>query len=250
MKIVAIGGSGLIGSQVVRKLRATGHQAVPASPSSGVNALTGAGLAEVLKGADVVVDVTNSPSFEAKAVMDFFVTSARNLAAAEAAACVKHHVALSIVGTDRPPGNAYFHAKLAQEEIIQGSGIPYTIVRATQFFEFLGGIADLGTVGGEVRLSPALFQPIAAEDVAQAVADAAMSPAVNGIIETAGPERLPLDQFVARFLKARKDARRVVADVRAGYFGGQIDDRSLVPGTDGARIGRTRFDEWIRLLAV
>lgn len=250
MKIVVIGGSGLIGSQVVRKLRAAGHHAVPASPSSGVNVLTGAGLAEVLNGAEVVVDVTNSPSFEAKAVMDFFRTSAGRLAAAEAAAGVKHHVALSIVGTDRPPGNAYFHAKLAQEEIIRGSGIPYTIVRATQFFEFLGGIADLGTVGGEVRLSPALFQPIAAEDVAQAVADAALSPAANGTIETAGPERLPLDQFVARFLKARQDTRRVVADVRAGYFGGQIDDRSLVPGGDGARIGRIRFDEWIGRLAV
>jgi uncharacterized protein YbjT (DUF2867 family) len=215
-----------------------------------VNTLTGAGLAEVLTGAEVVVDVTNSPSFEAKAVMDFFCTSGRNLAAAEAAVGVKHHVALSIVGTDRPPGNAYFHAKAAQERLIQASGIPYTIVRATQFFEFLGGIADLGTVGGEVRLSPALFQPIAAEDVAEAVADAAMSPAVIGMIETAGPERLPLDQFIARFLKARKDTRRVVADVRAGYFGGQIDDRSLVPGGDGARIGRIRFDEWIGRLAV
>jgi uncharacterized protein YbjT (DUF2867 family) len=250
MKIVVIGGSGLIGTRVVQKLRAAGHQAVPASPSSGVNVLTGAGLAEALKGAEVLVDVTNSPSFEAKAVMDFFRTSGRNLAAAAAVAGVKHHVALSIVGTDRPPGNAYFHAKAAQERIIQASGISFTIVRATQFFEFLGAIADLGTVGGEVRLSPALFQPIAAEDVAEAVADAAMSPAANGMIETAGPERLPLDEFVARFLRARKDSRNVVADVRVGYFGGQIDDRSLVPEGDLARIGRVRFDEWIRRLTV
>jgi uncharacterized protein YbjT (DUF2867 family) len=248
MKIVVVGGSGLIGSQVVRKLGAAGHEAVAASLQSGVNVLTGEGLAAALKGAQVVVDVTNSPSFEARAVMEFFLTSGRNLAAAESAAGVKHHVALSIVGTDRPPGNSYFHAKAAQEQLIRASGIPYTIVRATQFFEFLGGIADSGMVDGEVRLSPALFQPMASEDVAQAVAEAAMAPPANGIVETAGPERLPLDEFVGRFLKARKDPRRVVADVHAGYWGGQIDDRSLVPLGEGARIGRVRFEEWVKRL--
>lgn len=245
MKIVVIGGSGLIGSQVVEKLRGAGHEVLAASLKSGVNVLTGAGLAQAMAGAQVVVDVTNSPSFEPKAVMDFFVTSGRNLAAAEKAAGVKHHVALSIVGTDRPPGNAYFHAKAAQEKIIRESGVPYSIVRATQFMEFLGGIADSQTQDGTARLSPALFQPVASADVAQAVADAAQAAPRNGYTELGGPEKAPMDEIVGRYLKAKKDPRKVVADVRAGYFGGAIDDRSLVTG-EGARIGSIRLDDWLR----
>lgn len=244
MNIVVMGGTGLIGGQVVEKLRKAGHEVVAASQKTGVNLLTGQGLADVLRGADVVVDVTNSPSFEAKAVMDFFVTSGRNLAAAEAAAGVKHHVALSVVGTDRLPDSPYFLAKKAQETLIRGAGIPYTIVRATQFFEFVGAIAESGMADGRIHLSPALFQPIASEDVATFVADAAMAPAGNRTIEIAGPEKAPLDVMVGRYLKARKDARVIVADARAGYFGAQIDDRSLTPQAD-TRIGRIAFDEWI-----
>lgn len=248
MKIVVIGGSGLIGTQVVQLLRAAGHEAVAASPSRGVNALTGEGLDAALAGAEVVVDVANSPSFEAQAVMDFFLTSGRNLAAAEARAGVKHHVALSVVGTDRLPDSPYFLAKLAQEQLIRESRIPWTIVRATQFFEFLGAIAQSAATEDTVRLSPALFQPIAAADVARFVAEAALAPAVNGIIEIAGPERAPLDDLVGRYLKSQNDTRTTIADARAGYFGALIDDRSLTPDA-GARIGAIRFETWVEGVA-
>src|SRR6188474_133987 len=210
MKIVVIGGTGLIGSKVVNILRQRGHEVVAASPSSGVNTLTGEGLAAALRGAQVVVDVANSPSFEDRAVLEFFETSGRNLLAAEAAAGVRHHVALSIVGIDRTPDNGYFRAKVAQEKLIEKSGIPYTIIRSTQFLEFLGGIAASGTDGNSVRLSPGLFQPIAADDVAAVVADVALAAPRNGIVEIAGPERAPFNEIVARYLKAIGDPREVV----------------------------------------
>jgi len=244
MKIVVIGGSGLIGTKLVKRLRQAGHEAVAASPSSGVNALTGEGLARALDGAQVVVDVANSPSFEDQPAMDFFRTSGRNLLAAEVAAGVKHHVALSVVGTERLLEMGYFRAKLAQEDLIKASTIPYTIVRATQFYEFLGAIAQSGTIGNVVHLSPALVQPIASDDVAEALADVAVRPAVNGMIEIAGPERVPLDEIVRRFLSATKDPREVVADVHARYFGVPLNDRSLTPG-DAPRLGPTRFGEWL-----
>ena len=245
MKIVVIGGSGLIGTKVVNKLREQGHEVVAASPASGVNTITGEGLAEALAGARVVVDLANSPSFEDKAVLEFFETSGRNLLAAEVAAGVGHHVALSVVGTDRLLESGYFRAKMAQEKLIKASKVPYTIVRSTQFFEFLGGIAQSGTEGQTVRLSPALVQPIAADDVAAAVADVTLGAPVNGTVEVAGPERVRLAELVERFLTAKADARKVVADVHARYFGVELNDQSLVPG-DSSRIGSTHFEGWLR----
>jgi uncharacterized protein YbjT (DUF2867 family) len=245
MKIVVIGGSGLIGTNLVNRLRQKGHEVVPASPKSGVNTITGEGLAGALAGAEVVVDVANSPSFESKAVLDFFETSGRNLLAAEAVAGVRHHVALSVVGTDRLPDSGYFLAKLAQEKLIKAAKIPYTILRATQFFEFVGAIIQSGTVEQTAHLSPALFQPIASDDVAAALADVTVGAPVNGMVEVAGPERLPLDEFARRFLGANGDTRRVVADVHARYFGAEINDQSLTPG-DNPRIGPTRFEDWLK----
>ena len=244
MKIVVIGGTGLIGSKTVAILRRGGHDVVAASPNSGVNTITGEGLKEALAGAQVVIDLANSPSFEDKAVLEFFQTSGRNLSAAETAAGVRHHVALSIVGTDRSD-NGYFRAKVAQEKLIEASGIPYTIIRSTQFMEFLGGIAASGTEGNKVRISPGLFQPIAADDVAAAVAEVAVAAPRNGIVEIAGPERAPFNQIVARYLKAIGDPREVVSDPEARYFGGRVEERSLVPLGD-ARLGRIGFDEWLR----
>ena len=245
MKIVAIGGTGLIGSKSVAILRQAGHEVVAASPNTGVNTITGEGLEEVLVGTQVVIDLANSPSFEDKAVLEFFQTSGRNLLAAEAAAGVGHHVALSIVGTDRPPGNGYFRAKVAQEKLIVASGIPYTIIRSTQFMEFLRGIAADGAKGNTVRVSTGLFQPIAADDVAAAVADVALAAPRNGIVEIAGPERAPFDEIVARYLKAIGDPRTVVRDPAARYYGGRVEERSLVPLGD-ARLGRIGLDEWLR----
>jgi len=244
MKIVVIGGSGLIGKKLVTRLRDAGHEALAASPSSGVDTLTGDGLSEALSGAQVVVDVTNAPSFEDNAVFEFFETSTRNLLAAEAAAGVQHHVALSIVGTDRVPTRGYFRAKAAQEELIKGSAIPYTIVRATQFFEFAGGIAQSATEGDTVRLSPALMQPIAADDVADALADVAGADPLNETVELAGPELIRMDEFVRQFLHAAADARAVLTDPQAGYFGGAVNDQTLTPG-DHPRIGRRRYSEWL-----
>ena len=245
MKIVLIGGTGLIGSKTAARLRSKGHDVLAVSPSTGVNTISGEGLANALDGADVVVDLANSPSWEDKAVLDFFETSGRNLLAAEAKAGVKHHVALSIVGTERLPENGYFRAKLAQEKLIKASPIPYTIVHSTQFFEFLKGIADEATVGTVARLSPAAFQPIASDDVADAVADAALAKPRNGTIEIAGPERGPMYEIVARYLKAANDPRTVEPDVHARYFGSELDDHSLVPDA-GARLGRIGFEDWFR----
>ncbi len=243
-EIVVIGGSGLIGSKLVTRLRAHGHQAVAASPNSGVNTLTGEGLAEVLEGASVVVDVSNSPSWEDAAVMEFFVTSTRNLLTGEAAAGVVHHVALSVVGSERLTESGYFRAKIAQEELIKGSSIPYSIVRATQFFEFVKSIADLSTDGNRVHLPPALIQPMAADDVASAVCRIAMGSPVNGTIEVGGPEQFRLDELVRRALAARNDPREVVTDPRARYYGVDVSERTLVPGDD-ARLAETRFDDWL-----
>ena len=245
MKVVVIGGTGLIGSKVVAILRQGGHEVVAASPKSGINTITGEGLADALAGAQVVVDLANSPSFADQAVLAFFETSGRNLHAAEAKAGVRHHVALSIVGTDRTPENGYFRAKVAQEKLVETSGIPYTIIRSTQFLEFLGAIADAAAVGTTVRVSPGLFQPIAAEDVAAIVADVALAPPRNGIVEIAGPERAPFDTFVARYLEAVGDGREVVRDPEARYFGGRVEERSLVPLGE-ARLGRIALDEWLR----
>ena len=245
MKIVVIGGTGLIGSKVVEKLKQKGHEAIAAAPNTGVNTITGEGLKEAMAGAQVVIDLANSPSFEDKAVLEFFETSERNLHAAEAAAGVRHHVALSIVGTDRTPDNGYFRAKVAQEKLIETSGIPYTIIRSTQFLEFLGGIAASSADGNMVRLSPGLFQPIAADDVAAIVADVALAAPRNGIVEIAGPERAPFNEIVARYLKAVGDSREVVSDPEARYFGGRVEEHSLVPLGE-ARLGRIGFDEWLR----
>lgn len=244
MKIVVIGGTGLIGSKTVERLRKRGHEVVAASPNSGVNTITGEGLAEAVAGAEVVVDLANSPSFEEKAVLAFFETSGRNLLAAEAAAGVKHHVALSVVGTERLQGVGYFRGKMVQENLIKASGIPYTIVQATQFFEFMGAIAQTGTIGQTAHLSSALMQPIAADDVADVMADTALSTPRNGTIEIAGPERARLNELVGRFLKATNDPRTVVADKGTDYFGAEMNDQSLVPG-DNPRIGATRFDDWL-----
>ena len=245
MKIVVIGGTGLIGSKTVAILRQGGHEVVAASPKSGVNSITGEGLKEAISGAQVVIDLANSPSFEDRAVLEFFETSGRNLLAAEAASSIRHHVALSIVGTDRTQDNGYFRAKVAQEKLIEASGIPYTVIRSTQFLEFLGGIADSSVDGNMVRLSPGLFQPIAADDVAPIVADVALAAPRNGIVEIAGPERAPFNEFVARYLKAVGDPREVVSDPEARYFGGRVEERSLVPLGE-ARLGRIGFDEWLR----
>src|SRR3954454_9149492 len=245
MKIVIIGGTGLIGSKTTVILRKAGHEVIAASPRSGVNTITGEGLAEAVAGAQVVVDLANSPSFENEAVLEFFETSGRHLLAAEAAAGVGHHVALSIVGTDRTPDNGYFRAKVAQEKLIEASGIPYTIIRSTQFLEFLRAIAASGTDGNIVRLSPGLFQPIAADDVAAIVAEVALAPPHNGIVEIAGPERAPFNEIVARYLKAVRDPREVVRDPEARYFGGRVEERSLVPLGE-ARLGRIGLDDWLR----
>ena len=245
MKILVIGGTGLIGSKTVAILRKAGHEAVAASPNTGVNTITGQGLKEAVNDVQVVIDLANSPSFEDKAVLEFFETSGRHLLPAEAAAGVGHHVALSIVGTDRMPENGYFRAKVAQEKLIVASGVPYTIVRATQFMEFLGGIAAESTQGNVVRLSPSLFQPIAADDVAANVADVALGAPRNGIVEIAGPDRAPFDETIARYLKAIGDPREVVRDPNARYFGGLVEDRSLVPLGE-ARLGRIGLDEWLR----
>jgi uncharacterized protein YbjT (DUF2867 family) len=244
MKIVVIGGTGLIGSKTVAILRQGGHEIVAASPKSGVNTVTGEGLKEVLAGTQVVVDLANSPSFEDKAVLEFFETSGRNLLAAEIATGVRHHVALSIVGIDRSD-NGYFRAKVAQEKLIKASGIPYTIIRSTQFLEFLGAIADSSMDGSVVRLPPGLFQPIAADDVAAAVAEMALAAPRNGTVEIAGPERAPFNEIVARYLKAVRDPRQVVRDPEARYWGGRVEERSLVPLGE-ARLGRIGLDEWLR----
>jgi len=244
MRVVVIGGSGLIGSKVVSKLAAQGNEAVPASPNTGVNTLTGEGLAEALKGADVVVDVSNSPSFEDAAVLNFFKTSTTNLLAAEAVAGVRHHVALSVVGTDRMSEGGYMRAKIAQEKLIEQSSIPYSIVHATQFFEFLKGIADGATDGGTVRLAPVLIQPTAAEDVATEVANVAIGAPLNGIVEIAGPEQFRLDEVVGRYLAARDDPRSVIADPHARYYGAELGERTLVPDSN-ATIGATRFEDWL-----
>jgi uncharacterized protein YbjT (DUF2867 family) len=244
MKIVVIGGTGLIGSKTVAILRQGGHEVIAASPQSGVNTITGKGLKEVMTDAQVVIDLANSPSFEDKAVLEFFLTAGRNLLAAEAAAGVRHHVALSIVGIDRSD-NGYFRAKVAQEQLIVASGIPYTIIRSTQFLEFLAGIAASGADGNIVRISPGLFQPIAADDIAPNVAEVALAAPQNGIVEIAGPERAPFNEIVARYLKAVGDPRQVVSDPEARYFGGRIEERSLVPLGE-ARLGRIGLDEWLR----
>jgi len=244
MKIVVIGGSGLIGSKLVNMLREHGHEAVAASPNSGVNTLTGEGLAEVLKGASVVVDVSNSPSWEDAAVMKFFETSTRNLLTQEAAAGVGHHVALSVVGTDQLSESGYFRAKITQEKLIKGSTIPYTIVHATQFFEFLKGLADISTQDGKVRLPHVLFQPMAADDVASAVGTVAVGPPLNGTVEIGGPEQFRVDDLVRRRLAALKDPREVIADPKALYSGAKVSEKTLVPGND-ARLGKTTFETWL-----
>jgi uncharacterized protein YbjT (DUF2867 family) len=244
MKIVVIGGTGLIGSKLVDQLRGHGHEPLAASPDTGVDTLTGEGLAEALEGAQVVVDVANAPAWDDAAVLDFFQTSSRNLLAAEAAAGVGHHVTLSVVGTGRLPDSGYLRAKAAQEDLVETGPIPYTIVRATQFFEFIGRIADSSTDGNTVRLSPALVQPEAADDVAGTLADVAVGAPLNDTLELAGPEAFRLDELARRFLSAKDDPRQVTADVHARYFGAELDDRSLTPGDD-ARIAPTRFEDWL-----
>ena len=244
MKIVVIGGTGLIGSKVVRKLRELANEAIPAAPNTGVNTLTGDGLADVLKGAEVVVDVSNSPSFDDAAVLNFFQTSTTNILKAEAAAGVRHHVVLSIVGCDRLPDSGYMRAKVAQENLIRRSSIPYSIVHATQFFEFIKGIADSATTGDTVRLAPVLFQPIAAEDVATEVAKVALGTPLNGILEIGGPDQFRLGELVRRYLAARDDRRSVIADPKAPYNGAVLKERSLVPAKN-AVIGEIKFEDWL-----
>jgi uncharacterized protein YbjT (DUF2867 family) len=244
MKIVIIGGTGLIGTKLASLLRAKGYDVLQASPSTGINAITGEGLDRALTGAEIVVDVANSPSFEDDAALAFFDTSSRNLLAAEVSAKVRRHVALSIVGADRLPECGYFRAKLAQENLIRRSAVSYTILRATQFFEFVGGIVQTSSDRRIARLSPALFQPVAADDVAAALADATLADPVYGVIELAGPERLSLDEFGRKYLAATKDPRKVVADIHARYFGAELDDRSLTPG-EQPRLGTIRFDDWL-----
>jgi uncharacterized protein YbjT (DUF2867 family) len=245
MKIVVIGGTGLIGSKVVSTLNQQGHEAVAASPSRGVNTITGEGVAAAMEGSSVVVDVSNSPSFEYRAALEFFQTSTRNLQAAEQAAGVGHHVALSVVGTDRLQESGYFRAKIAQEALIKASPIPYSIVHATQFFDFVKSIVDAATDGNTVRLAPVLFQPVASSDVATAVARTAVGAPVNGVIEVGGPEQFRFDELIRRFLGSRNDPRVVVADPEALYFGAMLAERTLVPEEDAVR-GETRFDDWLR----
>jgi len=244
MKVVIIGGSGLIGKKLSSLLRALGHDVVSASPSSGVNAVTGEGVAGALAGARVVVDVSNSPSFEDRAVLEFFETSSRNLLAAAKAAGVQHYVVLSVVGADRLPDSGYMRAKAAQERLIEAGGVPYTILRATQFFEFAGGIGESNAVGELVRLPPAKMQPIAADDVAHALADVVVQQPVGGIVELAGPEAIPMDEFVRRYFSFKHDARTVVADAGARYFGTAVNDQSLTPGNN-PRLGAIRFEQWL-----
>ena len=244
MKIVIIGGTGLVGSKTAAILRRGGHDVLAASPSTGVNSITGEGLSEAIAGAEVVIDLSNSPSFEDKAVLEFFETSSRNLLKAEAGAAVRHHVALSIVAIDRTD-NGYFRAKAAQEKLIEKSGIPYTVVRATQFLEFSGGIADSSVIGDTVRLPPIAFQPISVDDVAPMVADVALAAPRNGIVEIAGPERAPFHEIIGRYLKAVGDPREVVSDPEARYWGGRVEEHSLVPLGE-ARLGRIGLDEWLR----
>jgi uncharacterized protein YbjT (DUF2867 family) len=244
MKLVIIGGTGLIGSRLVTRLREARHEAVPASPNTGVDTLTGDGLAAALQGASVVVDVSNSPSFEETAVMEFFTTSTHNLLEHSAAAGVKHYVALSVVGTERIPGSPYFRAKSAQEVLIKSAGIPYSIVHATQFFEFIERIADEATVGTTVRVPPVLIQPMAADDVAQAVTRVALGAPLNGTVDVAGPQPFRFDELIRQGLAARNDPREVIADEHARYFGAELDERSLIPAGD-ARLGEIRFEEWL-----
>jgi uncharacterized protein YbjT (DUF2867 family) len=244
MRIVVIGGSGLIGSKLVDRLAEDGHEALAASPNSGVDSITGEGLADAMQGAQVVVDVANAPVWEDAAVLDFFQTSSRNLLAAEAAAGVGHHVALSVVGADRLPDSGYLRAKVAQEELVKAGPIPYTIVRAGQFFEFIGRIADSSSNGDSVRLSPALIQPQAADDVVSTLADVALGAPLNDTVELAGPEAFPLDELVRRFLEAQGDPRTVTTDIHARYFGAELQARSLTAGDD-ARIAPTRFEDWL-----
>jgi uncharacterized protein YbjT (DUF2867 family) len=244
MKIVVVGGTGFIGSKVVANLLERGHEAVAASPDTGVNTFTGEGVADAFRGADVVVDVTNAPSWEDQAVLDFFVTSTRNQLAAEEAAGVKHHVALSIVGADQEPDSGYLRAKVAQEKLIKDSGRPYTILRSTQFFEFVRGIADASADGDTIRLTNALFQPIAGDDVAAFVTDTALAPAANHVLEIGGPEAIPLDGLARRALARDGDLREVITDPDARYYGAKVKERSLTPGPD-ARLGRVTFDDWL-----
>ena len=245
MKILVVGASGLIGTKTVERLRKKGHEVIPASRSSGVNTITGEGLLAAMQGAEVVVDVSNSPSWEDKEVMEFFETSTRNMLGAEAATGVKHHVALSVVGTQRLLDSGYFRAKMAQEQLIQTGKTPYTIVRATQFFEFLGAIAQFGTVGEAVHLPPAYMQPIAADDVADEMVSAAINPPVNGTVEIAGPERVRMSEMIERYLKATNDERHVVTEEDALYYGIKVNDESLVPGA-GGHLSPTSFDEWFK----
>jgi uncharacterized protein YbjT (DUF2867 family) len=244
MKIAVIGGTGLIGSKLVTRLEEQGHEAVAASPSLGINTITGEGLAAAMEGASVVVDVSNSPSFEDTAALEFFETSTRNLSAAEESAGVGHHVALSVVGTERLSESGYFRAKIAQEALVKASPIPYSIVHATQFFEFLGRIADAATDGNTIRVSPALIQPMAADDVATAVGRVAVGQPVNGIVEVAGPEQFHLDMLIRRLISGRDDQREVLTDPQARYYGATLPERALVPG-DGAILGETRLDDWL-----
>jgi uncharacterized protein YbjT (DUF2867 family) len=245
MKIVVIGGTGLIGSRLVTSLKSLGHEAIPAAPNTGVNTITGEGLADALAGADVVVDVANSPSFEDAAVMAFFETAGRNLLAAEQVAGVRHHVALSVVGTERLQASGYFRAKLVQEELIKASGTPYTILRSTQFFPFIDGIIKSGTVNGEVHLSSALVQPVHADDVVAALTEIAIGPPLNGTVEIAGPEALPINRFAEEYLSAKAEPQPVVADPNALYFGAVLNDRSLTPGPN-ARLGAITPEDWLR----
>lgn len=245
MKIVVIGGTGLIGTKLVNNLQQQGHEVVAASPSKGVNSVTGEGLAAALAGAQVVVDVSNAPSWEDKAVLEFFESSTRKLLAEEARAGVRHHVALSVVGTDRLLASGYFRAKMAQEKLIQASPIPYTIVRATQFFEFAGGIANSSTDGQTVRLPSALMQPIVSDDVAAALASVAVAPPLKTIVDLAGPEAIPLDEVVRKFLKATRDPRTVITDDKANYYGIPVKQRSLIPDGTPWRLGATRFEAWL-----
>jgi len=244
MKIVVIGGSGRIGSRLIKKLSDKGHEALSASPSTGINTITGEGLDGVLTGAQVVVDVANSPSFEEKTATDFFETAGKNLLTAEKRAGVGHHLALSVVGTERPLGIGYFRAKLAQEKLITSSGVPYTILHSTQFFEFIDGIIQSGSEGNVIRVSPALVQPIAADDVASALAELTLGAPLNDTVEVAGPDACSLDTFARKYLAAKGDGRQIIADVHARYFGAELDDRSLMPD-DHPRFGSTSFEDWL-----